>query len=94
MRAYAGARGPKVLGLRMFGGVSTHVTLTGVFTWLLVVGVAELAVVAVELSFRLLKFVVVNAWAATEWFVKQVRAHRRAVVEQSRRISAAPGGME
>lgn len=70
MRAYASTSGPKIFGRTTRVGVGTHVTLGGVFAWFLVVGVAELAVVAVELSFRLLKFVVVNAWAATEWFVK------------------------
>jgi hypothetical protein len=47
-----------VFGLRTGVGVGGHVTLTGVLCWLLVVGLVELAVVGVELAFRLLRFVV------------------------------------
>jgi hypothetical protein len=87
MRAYVGARGPRIGRLRTGVGMSTHVTLTGLCVWLLVVGVAELAVVAVELTARLLKVVIVGAWAGAHWLVKQVRAHRRAVVERGHRIA-------
>jgi hypothetical protein len=76
MGAYAGARGPRVFGVHTFGGVSTHVTMTGVFAWLLVVGVAELAAVSVELAFRLLRFVGCQLCALADWAVKhQLRSH-------------------
>lgn len=68
MRAYVGTR-RRVLGVPLYGGLSGHVTLTGVFVWLLVVGVVELAVVALELAARLLKVVVVAAWAGADWVV-------------------------
>jgi hypothetical protein len=45
MRAYIGARGPRIGRLRTGVGMSTHATLTGFCVWLLVVGVAELAAV-------------------------------------------------
>lgn len=77
MRAYVGARGPRLLGLRTGVGVGGHVSLTGVLVWLVVVGVLELAVVAVELAFRLLRFVVCELWALADWAVKQIRARRR-----------------
>jgi hypothetical protein len=52
---------------------------------LVVVGVAELAVVLavvmVELAARLLKVVVVGLWSLADWTVKRVRAHRRTVAE-------------
>lgn len=79
MRAYIGARGPKLFGLRTFGGLSGHATVGGVFTWLLVLGVAELAVVLVELALRLAKTIAVSAWAALDWTLKRVRSHRQAV---------------
>jgi hypothetical protein len=79
MRAFVGARGPKLFGLRTFGGLSGHVTIGGVFTWLLVVGVAELAVVIIELALRLVKVVAVSAWAALDWTVKRIRQHRQAM---------------
>ena len=79
MRAYIRARGPRVFGLRTGVGVGGHVTLTGVLVWLVVVGVAELLVVVVELSFRLLKVVVVVVWRLADSAVRAVRAHRQTV---------------
>ncbi len=89
MRAYIGARGPRIGRLRTGVGMSTHVTLTGLCVWLLVVGVTELTVVVVELAARLLKAAIVGVWVAAVWTLKQVRAHRRRVAE---RLAAEPVG--
>jgi hypothetical protein len=59
--------------------------------WLLVVGVAELAAVSVELAFRLLRFVACQPWALANGAVKQVRAHRRRVVEHGQRLAGRTG---
>jgi hypothetical protein len=87
MRAYVAARGARIGRLRTGVGMSTHVTLTGLCVWLLVVGVAELAVVVVELAARLLKAAIVGVWVAADWTVKRVRAHRQRVAE---RLAAEP----
>lgn len=78
MRAYVGARGPKVGPFHTFGGVSTHVTFSGICVWLMVVGVVELAVVLVELTARLVKLVVVATWRLCDWTLKRIRQHRQA----------------
>ncbi|MGO9353924.1 MAG: hypothetical protein ACLP3C_24975 [Mycobacterium sp.] len=74
MRAYVGARGPRIGGLRTFGGLSTHVGPTGLSVWLFVVGLVELLVVALELTARLLRVVVVAVWRLADSAGKAVRA--------------------
>ena len=74
MRAYVGARGPRIGGLRTFGGLSTHVGPTGLSVWLFVVGLVELLVVALERTARLLRVVVVAVWRLADSAGKAVRA--------------------
>jgi hypothetical protein len=81
MRAYVGV-GRRVGPLRLGVGLGRHVSLGGLFAWLAVVGVAELAFVALELTARLLKVAVVAVWRLADWAVKTVRAHRRMVAER------------
>lgn len=78
-----------MLGLRTFGGLSTHITFGGACAWLLVVGVVELAVAAVELTLRLVKVIAVGAWGLLDWTLKHIRQHRQATAARLRQPEAA-----
>lgn len=88
MRAYAGL-GRRIGPLRLGVGLGRHVSLGGLFAWLMVVGVAELAWLALELAARLVYLAAHAIWWGCRRTLRAIQAHRAMVAE---RVSSEPVG--